>query len=121
MAQPQPSMIQALQSVGTFVASDLTTKIAEMEWAVKGCDSGQCSIKSTEAGVTSELLSAAYAVKRAAAQINVLVHAVGGLLLLPKIMEPGEKIEYVSLGAGNSGRDFDLETDRRVAEFKFIH
>ena len=26
----------------------------------------------------------------------------------------------MTLGAGNTGRDFDLETDRRVAEFKFI-
>ena len=29
-------------------------------------------------------------------------------------------MEYVSLGAGNTGRDFDLETNLRVAEFKFI-
>jgi hypothetical protein len=32
-----------------------------------------------------------------------------------------EVIEYVSLGAGNSGRAFDLETNQRIAEFKFIH
>ena len=30
-------------------------------------------------------------------------------------------IEYVSLGAGNTGRAFDLETNQRIAEFKFIH
>lgn len=34
---------------------------------------------------------------------------------------PDEKVEYVSLGAGNTGREFDLETNHRVAEFKFIH
>ncbi|HTT49755.1 MAG TPA: hypothetical protein VMG39_17325 [Pseudolabrys sp.] len=27
----------------------------------------------------------------------------------------------MSLGAGNTGREFDLETNRRIAEFKFIH
>jgi hypothetical protein len=32
-----------------------------------------------------------------------------------------ETVEYVSLGAGNTGREFDLETNRRIAEFKFIH
>lgn len=121
MPKPLPSMIQALQAVETFIGSDLTARIADLEWAVKGCDSAQCGLKGVEAGVTSDLLSAAYVVKRAAGQINVLIHAVGGLLLLPQIMEPGEKIEYVSLGAGNSGRAFDLETDRRIAEFKFIH
>lgn len=121
MAKSHPSMIQALHAVEAFIGSDLTSRIAGLEWAVKGCESGQCGTKSVEAGVTSDLLTAAYAVKRAAGEINVLIHAVGGLLLLPQIMEPGEKIEYVSLGAGNSGRAFDLETDRRVAEFKFIH
>jgi hypothetical protein len=29
--------------------------------------------------------------------------------------------DYVSLGAGNTGRAFDLETNQRIAEFKFIH
>ncbi|HEV7223303.1 MAG TPA: hypothetical protein VGN42_11420 [Pirellulales bacterium] len=114
-------MIEALKAVEAFIGSDLTARIADLEWSIKGCDARQCHLKSAEAGIKSELLAAAYAVKRAAAQINVLVHAVGGLLLLPKIMEPGEQIEYVSLGAGNTGREFDLETDRRVAEFKFIH
>jgi hypothetical protein len=27
----------------------------------------------------------------------------------------------VSLGAGNTGKEFDLETNYRIAEFKFIH
>ena len=31
-----------------------------------------------------------------------------------------EVVELLSLGAGNTGRDYDLETDRRIAEFKFI-
>jgi hypothetical protein len=114
-------MVQALQAVEAFSGSDLTSRIADLEWSIKGCDSTQCGLNSAKAGVTSDLLSAAYAVKRAAGQINVLIHAIGGLLLLPQIMEPGEKIEYASLGAGNTGRAFDLETDRRVAEFKFIH
>ena len=35
-------------------------------------------------------------------------------------MESGEKVKSVSLGAGNTGRKFDLETNRRIAEFKFI-
>ncbi len=34
--------------------------------------------------------------------------------------EADEVVEYVSLGAGNTGKAFDLETNKRVAEFKFI-
>jgi hypothetical protein len=36
------------------------------------------------------------------------------------ILEEGEVVEELSLGAGNTGRTFDLETNRRIAEFKFI-
>ena len=32
----------------------------------------------------------------------------------------GEVVEQLSLGAGNSGKSFDLTTNQRVAEFKFI-
>jgi hypothetical protein len=42
-------------------------------------------------------------------------------LSLPHILEDGEVIEELSLGAGNTGRNFDLATNRRIAEFKFIH
>ena len=42
------------------------------------------------------------------------------LLYLPELLEGGEVIEAVSLAAGNTGKLFDLVTDRRVAEFTFI-
>lgn len=58
--------------------------------------------------------------KRLAGQVNVVIHALGILLCLPHLLQPGEAVEYVSLGAGNTGRSFDLETSHRVAEFKFI-
>lgn len=67
-----------------------------------------------------EALAAAAEMKRLAGQINVTIHALGILLCLPHILEPEERVEYVSLGAGNTGREFDLETNLRVAEFKFI-
>ena len=37
---------------------------------------------------------------------------------MPYILEPDEKIFSLSLGAGNSGREFDLATNYRIAEFK---
>ena len=38
--------------------------------------------------------------KRLAGQINVTIHALGILLCLPHILEPSERVEPVSLGAG---------------------
>jgi hypothetical protein len=40
-----------------------------------------------------------------------------GLVALPKILEPGELVQSLSLGDGNTGRAHDLETDRRIDEF----
>jgi hypothetical protein len=71
-------------------------------------------------GVDSALIQAAAAVKRASAQIDVVIHAAGILFALPHILRPGEKVECLSLGAGNAGSRFDLETGQRIAEFKFI-
>ncbi len=121
MSTNPPSMIQALEAIQRFMGPNLTGRIGSLENAMRGRDGTQCVSESELHGVTSDLLAAAYAVKLAAAQIDVVIHAVGGLMLIPKILEPGETIQALSLGAGNTGRDFDLETDRRVAEFKFIH
>lgn len=70
--------------------------------------------------LTDATLAASLQLKKAAGQVNVLVHACGILTSLPYILEPNERVESVSLGAGNTGKEFDLTTDRRVAEFKFI-
>jgi hypothetical protein len=37
-----------------------------------------------------------------------VIHAVGILTALPHILEHDERIETLSLGAGNTGRQFDL-------------
>jgi hypothetical protein len=66
------------------------------------------------------VLKGALEIKDLAGQIHVEIHAVGMLVVLPHILERGERIESVSLGAGNTGREHDLVTDRRIAEFKFI-
>lgn len=50
----------------------------------------------------------------------MIMHAAGIMVALPWILESGEIVESLSLGAGNTGRDHDLETNRRIAEFKFI-
>src|SRR5204862_2851442 len=70
--------------------------------------------------IDEALLNGALTIKELAGQVHVVIHAVGILVALPYILERDERIESVSLGAGNTGRDHDLVTDRRIAEFKFI-
>jgi hypothetical protein len=66
------------------------------------------------------VLRSAVAFKRAAGQINEIVHGIGILITLPHLLLPTERVTSLSLGAGNTGRGFDLETNLRIAEFKFI-
>ncbi len=112
---------EAVNIISDFIGSNLRQRIGDFEHAIKDCDGDKCRLKGIDAGINSDLLAAAYTVKSAVGQINVLIHAAAIVMLIPQIIKPGEKIEYVSLGAGNAGRKFDLETNMRVAEFKFIH
>lgn len=104
-----------------FARADLGATLAGIERAVQGLSAETCADTLSSAGVSIDVLAAAASLKRIAGQVNVAIHATGILLCLPHILESDEAVEYVSLGAGNTGRDFDLETNRRIAEFKFIH
>ena len=110
-----PSAAAQLKS---FTGDSLRTTIANLEKDLRGSPVAEIPDKVPQIG--SDLLEAAVVLKEVAGQVNVLIHAVGILLSLPHILDDGEVVESLSLGAGNTGRDFDLVTDRRLAEFKFI-
>lgn len=111
----------SLELLAGFAEPDkLTVRIAELEFGLERAQVEDVSRRLQKDGIDDLLLRAALDVKRVAGQINVIVHAVGILVSLPYLLEPGEVIHSLSLGAGNTGRCHDLETDRRVAEFKFI-
>jgi len=112
--------LKALEMLGKFSGEELTRTLSHIEGSVSGLRASECSTFLTGAGVAREALEAAAQLKRVAGQINVAIHALGILLCLPHILSADEEVEYVSLGAGNTGREFDLETSHRVAEFKFI-
>ncbi|HTC06895.1 MAG TPA: hypothetical protein VK749_26080 [Xanthobacteraceae bacterium] len=104
-----------------FSGADLTSTLSRIESDLRDVSAEACYAVLSSAGAEREALTAAATLKRLAGQVNVAIHALGILLCLPHILEPDERVEYVSLGAGNTGREFDLETSLRVAEFKFIH
>jgi hypothetical protein len=114
------NLIEAAAALQKFGGNDLTRTLANVEIAVQGMLSQNCADALATFGVNDELLLAAGLMKRVAGQVNVVIHAMGILACLPHLLEPGESVKYVSLGAGNTGRSFDLETSHRVAEFKFI-
>jgi hypothetical protein len=112
---------EAASQLETFgVGKELTSRISVLEAAVGQLSAEQVSAVLDSEGLDVELLDAARQVKRIAGQINVVIHAVGIMVSLPHILESGEIVDSVSLGAGNTGRDHDLETNQRIAEFKFI-
>ena len=109
----------ALAALQRFGGQDLTTSLARIEQSIRGVtrEALEDALRTT---TSRDTFDAASRLKLLVGQLNVVIHAAGILSCLPHLLEPGEVIEYVSLGAGNTGRRFDLETDRRVAEFKFI-
>jgi hypothetical protein len=111
---------KVIRLLSKFTGQDLTRTLGRIEAEVRGLSADDCDAFLEKAGAGREVLAAAAEMKRLAGQINVTIHALGILLCLPHILEQGETVEYVSLGAGNTGREFDLETNLRVAEFKFI-
>ena len=115
------SILEAAKTIQGFQKSSLTEQISAIESKLAGADSNVVQSIYPSLGVTSGLLESAITFKRTAGQINVLIHSIGILLSLPEILENDEVVEYLSLGAGNTGRSFDLETNHRVAEFKFIN
>lgn len=112
--------LHTLETLGKFSGEELTTTLSEIEKRISGLRASACPEFLSEAGAAREALAAAAEIKRMAGQINVAIHALGILLCLPHILGEDEVVEYVSLGAGNTGREFDLETNHRIAEFKFI-
>jgi len=99
----------------------LADTIANIESQLSGAASSDALAINATARIDKSLVASAAQVKRASAQIDVVIHAVGILHALPYLLETGEVVETASLGAGNAGSDFDLVTNRRIAEFKFIY
>jgi hypothetical protein len=98
----------------------LTQTIARLERRLQSTSRDDACRVVADAGITDLTMQAALLIKAASGQIDVVVHAVGILTALPHILGGGEVVEILSLGAGNTGRRHDLETNLQVAEFKFI-
>lgn len=111
---------KALRALEAFQGESLTESLADIESCIVGSGIGDLEGFCRVRGIDESFMDSAISIKRVAGQINVIIHAAGILKSLSGLLQPDEKVESVSLGAGNTGRNFDLETNLRVAEYKFI-
>lgn len=114
------SIEKDIEIIEKFQGESLTKSLSVIEREINGITSSDSEDFCSTFGVNDELIKSVRAVKKVAGQINVVLHAAGIINSLPTLLEAGETVESVSLGAGNTGRRFDLETNLQVAEFKFI-
>lgn len=124
--KPHRSDVSAADSAAAFamlvgfLSSGLTERISQTEAALDGADRAAASAIVERFGMTEDLLASALLVRQQAGRLNDVVHAATIVQLLPTLLEVGECVRVrPSLAAGNDpSRPFDLETDRRIAEFK---
>ncbi len=114
------SIANAFKAMDVFQGVSLTQSLSRMEKEIAGHGVTDMKTFCGELGIDNTLMASAVSIKKLAGQINTIIHAAGILCALPHLLESGETVKSVSLGAGNTGRKFDLETNRRIAEFKFI-
>lgn len=114
------SVNDAVALVKEFRGPSLAKTVALLQSRIERRDTESAAFVNHQFGITPELLLAAADIKRASAQIDVVIHAAGIVYALPHLLEPDERVLSSSLGAGTAQSDFDLVTDRRIAEFKFI-
>ena len=112
---------ESLKALNNFNTQNLTRRIAHIENLADGITLETCQEFLADLSASHDAILAAKQLKVLAGQINVSIHALGILRCLPHILDSGEVVESMSLGAGNTGKSFDLETSKRVAEFKFIN
>ncbi|SRR6266550_4167304 len=118
---PKISLAKAAKRIEAFEQGSLTDRLSGLEALFENADRKRSVDFCGSQEVGFGLLQAALELKEVAGQINVLIHAAGILAALPSILKDSETVQTLSLGAGNTGRRFDLVTNRRIAEFKFIH
>lgn len=99
--------------------------VADLEYDLSSANGDQVTAATSTVGLGGpsgqSLFAAAVRTRAQLGRLNDLIHAAGISLALPLILEPGEHLaNRPSLAAGNDpSRPFDVETDRRVMEFKF--
>lgn len=113
-------IIKASKLLQKFTGESFKARVKDLEQTFKDANRYSTTSLLTQQRLEQELFSAALLIKRNSSQINEIIHTLGILIALPTILTEDERIEGLSLAAGNTGKGFDLETSHRIAEFTFI-
>lgn len=103
-----------------FQGNDLTSAISSIERVVQGNGLDSLVLLCNQKKINKELYDSLERIKLMASKVHIALHAAGILIALQSILSHGEVVESISLGAGNTGKSFDVTTNFRLAEFKFI-
>lgn len=114
-------LADALNKINDFRGYGLGNKLDTIQRDFEGCTLATAASLYPKYEIDTTLLEAATTIKDASRQIDEVIHAVGILKFLPNILQVDEVIDSLSLGAGNTGKPFDLITNLRIAEFTFIY
>ena len=115
------SLRGAVEHLADFMdGQPLTTRVADLESALHQVGAADVAAVAQDHELDIATLTAALTVRAAFGRVSDVIHALVITLALPRILNPGEVVTVrPSLAAGNDPtRQFDLETDQRVAEFK---
>lgn len=99
--------------------------VADLEHELASANGAEASQATEEVGIGgalgTALFTAAVHTRQQLGRVSDLIHATGISLMLPVLLESGERLtNRPSLAAGNDpSRPFDVETDQRIMEFKF--
>jgi hypothetical protein len=95
-------------------------RVASLEGQLHGADRETARSVLASSGRDEDLVDCALIIRERIGMIDTLIHAAVITQVLPLILEPGETVKKrPSLGAGSDpDRSYDIETTRRVAEFK---
>jgi hypothetical protein len=113
-------LTKSSEMLQAFKGESLGKTVAKLESSFVGANKITSASHLADALLSDDLMQAALIIKRNASQIDEIVHTLGILLALPSILDQDEQVESLSLAAGNTGKGFDLETSKRIAEFTFI-
>ena len=102
-------LIEAMNIVKTFKNKSVKETLKDLERLEK-----TISFSNFE-----NIFFAAKIIKDASSQIDEIVHASGIMIAKEVWLNENEEVQYLSLGAGNHKERFDMETNLRIAEFKF--
>lgn len=116
------NLYYAIERLLSFSSKDaLTNTISKIENDLSNQSNSYISTYLSNNELDTDVLQSALLLKKSLGQINVIIHALGIVNLLKSILDENEVIEELSIGAGNTNRPFDLITNKRIAEFKFIN